>query len=453
MIRLISIFTLLSLAFLTVPATAQQQALETLTLEQALERALGENRTLKASEYEKQSADWAEAQSVSGYLPKVYFVSSWTRLDDETVDRANQGYEMAKQFGQDAEKSAWEDMYKSYFQVTQPIFNGGAEISAIMAADRQRKERKFKVSKTRLDTVRNVKTAYFAALTAEQMVAASEESMGLADESLKIAQARYELGQVDKSEVLRWESSYAEAEVGLIEAQNGRETAWIVLANLIGAALSERFALAQRTDQQISDDLIAAAETGAKEFPAPSDIGGHPAVKQIDQAVGLAKVDRFSSVGNMLPRANFSYQYSWLQNDTMDLDDRESWTAGIQVEIPLFQSLGGVFGIAKSQKSVRASQSSREDFVRGFLQQYHLAQLTIRSAKKSVLAAQKSESFAAQSLEIVKGRHKVGMASNLNLLDAQFAYTRSRSETIRKLGDFYSALADYEYFSAKAEQE
>ncbi len=155
----------------------------------------------------------------------------------------------------------------------------------------------------------------------------------------------------------------------------------------------------------------------------------------------------------MLPRANFAYTYSWQQNDTMDLDGRESWTAGIQLEIPLFQSLGGIFGTVKSHKTVRGSQASREDFVRGFLQQVHMAQLTIRSAQKSVIAAQKGQDFASKTLAIVQERHKLGMDSNLQLLDAQFAYTRSRSEAIRTTGEFYAALADYEYFSAKAEEE
>jgi len=42
------------------------------------------------------------------------------------------------------------------------------------------------------------------------------------------------------------------------------------------------------------------------------------------------------------------------------------------------------------------------------------------------------------------------MTSNLDLIDAQFAYTSARAATIRAVGNFYSALADYDYMTAKA---
>ena len=433
-------------------AGAYAQDSQVLSLEKAVEMALANNRSLAADTYDKQSAGWATAQSVSGYLPKVYFVSTWTRLDQESVDLANQGYELSRQAGFDAEKSAWEDMYGSSIAVTQPIFNGGQEISAILTANALHKERKFNLENRKVGIVRDVKKGYFFVLTAQQTLEVSKESVALAQESLKVAQARFELGQINRSEVLRWEANLATSEGQQIEADNALVAAQVQFNNVLGTALTNSYELEPLTDEQIDQDAASAFSEGAPSFPTGADIDAHPSMRQVDQSVSLAKVDRFSSVGLLLPRANFNYQYQWESNDSMELDGRESWTAGVQLEIPLFQSLGGVFGIGKSQKSVRKAQTSREDFARTLVQQYRLAQLNVFSAKKRVFSSRKGRSFAQENLTLVQGRHKLGMSSNLDLIDAKFTYTSARSEYIRAVGDFYGALADYEFLTATSEK-
>ena len=441
------------LAFIAITAAAAPaQESDVLTLEQAIATALEQNRSHLADQHDKKSADWGTAQSVSGYLPKVYFVSTWTRLDDQSVEEANQGYEMARNMGIEADRAAWEDMYQSRVSVVQPIFNGGQEIAAILAASTQRKERKYNLANRKLTLIRDVKTAYFSQLTTQQMMAVAFESVALAQESLNVAQARFELGQINRSKVLRWEANLAASEGAQIESENALESTRLSLINILGAPMNATYTLVPLTDDQVDKQLATVTSDSTASFPVPANVSAHPSSRQVDQSVALTKVERFSSVGMMLPNANFTYTYQWEQNDTMDLDGDENWSAGIQLEIPLFQSLAGVFGVGKSHHSVRKAQHTREDFTRGLLQQLRLAQLNIESAKKRVAASRKGQRYSEENLSLVQGRHKLGMASNLDLIDAKFAYTQARSDTIRATGDFFTALADYEYLTATSEK-
>lgn len=439
-------FTLV-LAFSTV---ATGQTGELLTLDDAIKIALEKNRGLIADTYDMKSAKWGTAASVSNYLPKVYYTSTWSRIDDETLEEADEFFEFQKQLDPSAERSTWKDMYSSNITVAQPIFNGGQEIAGIMAANTQRKERTYNQENSRLALIRDVKAAYFSAITARELLNVANEAHSLAQESLNVAKSRYEIGQINKSEVLRWEANLYEAEVTRIEAENAQQGAIISLSNLLGVKLTNKFTLAFLQEEQINSDLNSIDPEKISQFPDTGKIATHPSVKQMDQAVKFAKVERFSSIGTILPRANFTYSYQWETNDTMEPDGDENWTMGIQVEIPLFQSLGGVFGITQSEYSVRKAKSDKEDYSRGFLQQLHMAQLTISSAKKKVQAAKTGEQFATENLDLVKGRHKLGMASNLDLIDAQFTYTQSRSSVIQALGDFYQALASYEYLTSQS---
>lgn len=442
-------FLLLVLVAFVLPISTAQSA-EPLTLEKAIETALAKNPSLAADSYDKESANWTTAASVSGYLPKVYFVSTWSRMDDESIDRANAGYEASKALGMDVDPGAWENMYQSYISVTQPIFNGGAEISAIMAANTSRLERDYNLENSRLALIRDVKAAYHAVLTSQSLLEVAKEASALAAESLNVAKTRFQIGQLNKSEVLRWEASLADTEVTILEAQSNLENAMYTLANLLGEDFSTQYTILPLTEKQINSDM-GAIDIESITAPVNSkDVLSHPSIRQVNQSVSLAKIDTFSSVGKMLPRVNFSYTYSWEQNDTMDLDGEESWIAGVQMEIPIFQSLGGIFGTVSSHKSVRSTQSSLENFTRGFIQQYRIARLNINSAMKRVIAARKGMSFAKETWDMVNARHKLGMTSNLELIDAQLVYTKAHLKVIQAVGDFYQALAAYDYLTAKS---
>ena len=444
-------FLILMLALMPVAVSAQD--VPVLTMQEAVDLALENNHGLAADRYDWQSTNWATAESVSAYLPHVYFTTRWTRMDQESVDEANAYVDLANQAGQNLDPVAWEDSYSSSMVVNQPIFNGGAELSNILANNAQRKERKYNYQNSRATLIRDVKRAYVNLYAAQELAGVAKETLALSEQTLAYAKAREELGQISRAEVLRWEAQKAEQEGALIEAENTIVNGSIALANLMGQELENRYKLVMPPENQLSADLQQAATQSSGNFPAVQAVQGHPSVKQADQAVTLSKVGEFSSVGKLLPNINFSYSYAWETNDTLELDGEDNWTAGINFEIPIFQSLGGVFGIVKSHKTVAKSKQSRTDYTRSFLQQLHMAQLTLRSAKAQVEAAQKAQAFAKENLDIVSERHKLGMASNLDLLDAQVNYSRARSNFIRNVATFYGALADHDYLLEKSDNQ
>lgn len=418
-----------------------------LTLEQAVNKALSKNLTLESDRLDKKSSDWAVGQSVSGYLPRVYFTSTWSRLDQQTLDDANQYYDM----GLTDTPAVYEDTYQSSITIAQPIFNQGAEVGAIWGASVSAKERKYNLENSTLATVRDVKKTYFNLLTATQAMDLAKEAVSLAEESLNSADTRYQVGQVNKTEVLRWETNLANAQGQYIEAENANENAQITLANILGEDLNRRYIPTSLSTDKINSDLADAALSN-QAYKGAGNLTAHPSVMQLTQSVNAAKVSRFIETGKLLPGANFTYSYNWESNDTLELDGDQSWNMGIQVQIPLFQSLGGICGIGKSQRAYQKAKKSKENFVRGLLQQLKMAQLQIRSATKRVFAADKGQKFAEENLILVTEQHKLGITSNLELVDAQFAYTQARSNYIKAVGDFYIALADYEYVTTQSQQ-
>jgi outer membrane protein len=123
---------------------------------------------------------------------------------------------------------------------------------------------------------------------------------------------------------------------------------------------------------------------------------------------------------------------------------------GIGISIPLFQSGGAVSGIGEAVESQKATAEGVEAFERTFLQRAHTSQMNLNAAKLRVIANRKGVVAAKENLEIVNKRAEIGMATTLDVLDAQIAYLQSESDLIGSVGDFRSALAEWDYVTTKS---
>jgi outer membrane protein len=442
-------FTLLLLALLLIAAPASA---EELTLEKAIEMALAQNRTVQQADYARRAADWGLWQSVSAYLPRVDYNTTWTRLDPDTIDAADAAFEMQKQFAPDAEPSVFEDSYSSGISVIQPIFNGGAEIATIRSGAIGRKNAHLGEQDARLQVVLQVKQAYYGVMTARGLDKVAREALQLAKESLRLVQARYEVGSVTQSDVLRWEAEAASAEGAVAEAENTLAQTRMQLARVIGGAVGRQWELPELDPDNVVMLVGETEGVDAAGVATPVSINDHPLARQTAGQVKLAGVETDSSVTQLLPNVNFFYNYNWLTNDTMGPDEDTSWNLGVNLQIPLFRGFGRATGIGRAARNKHAAQAGYEEFSRTFVQRAYSSKLNLRSARLRVISARKAVKASAANLEIIESRAGLGMVTNLELLDAQIAYLQARSSLIGASSDFYVALADWEYVSAQSKE-
>ena len=426
---------------------------EELTLAGAIEMALESNHLVRAAAYDTSAADWGFRRSFSSWLPRVYFNTTWSRPDPDTLDAADEAYETMRLFDTSAERTLYENNYSSSLSVIQPLFNGGVEYFAIRAASISRDRARLTEEDARLQIILQVKKIYFGALKSKALLRVAEESLLLARESLKMMRARLEVGQVTRSEVLRWEAEVATAEGARVEAENAYAQTMMQLANILGRSINEEFELPALPEDVEPADLLRAEQATSAGVDVPLQVSRHPSVRAMAGNVELAEVENRQTWGTLLPNVNFSYTYNWQTNDTMMPDEDTSWTMGIGVEIPLFQGLSAVTGIGQTRRQVESVRLQVEDYRRNFVQQAYAARLNLRTARLRVLSARKARRHSAANLEIVQSRNQLGMVTQLELLDAQLAYKRAQSQLIAAVSDFYIALADWEYVVASLQGE
>lgn len=438
----------IALVVLICVALAVAQEPKVISLNEAIELALKNNAAFLAKDFSSDAAKWGYAQAISGWLPKVYLRSSYTRMDEETVERANVFYSSMKEkaalLGIDESQlrpSAYEDNYQTSIVAVQPITNGGAEWAGIRAGLASKRSQEAERDLGALELKRSVKKSYFAVLQASAMLEVAKEANKLADESLKLAQAKFELGQIAKAELLRWHVKKAEAEGSLVEAQNAYLLAKASLAELIGLGTDEQFEV-EHLPEEIPQEVLDSTINETKDFQFSES---HPLIKQALATIDLAKSERLISYSKALPSLNFTYTYSWEMDEDIDLDGFESWTASVLLEVPLFQSGYGFFGIKKSYKSVAAAKSGYLETKRMLMLQTFSAKRNLEAATKRLETSQKRLEAARETLKLAQESYKVGLASQLELLDAQLAYQSARSDVVNAIAGFLSAKADWEY--------
>jgi outer membrane protein TolC len=436
------------LALLLLAAPAAQA--EELTLEKAIELALQQNPALKQTDYQATASNWGFAKSFSAWLPTATYDENWTHTDPDTYTKAKNAAQLENKLSPGAAAPVYRDNFAKSINVVQPIFNGIGEWVTIDTAYLNRRSAHLTDEDMRLQTIENVKVAYYSVLTTRALAGVALEALTMARESLRLYRGRLAVGQSTQSDVLRYEAQEAAADGARIAADNNYALAKMQLATLIGGAVEADLTLPAIQLVVTDADETRVREATLAGVKTPLPIKSHPAVKAMETTNDIAKQQTVGSVGKLLPRINFLYNYDWTTNDQLQPNGKTSWVMGIGVQIPFFQGGGAVSGIGQSVELQQATWEGVDSFERSFLQRAHAAQMNLNSADQQVVAGRRGEVAAQANLDIITKRVELGMNTILDLLDAQLAYIQAKSDLIGAVGSFRNAMAEWDYVTAKA---
>lgn len=416
-----------------------QTTAKKLSLEQSVRIGVEHNLTLRAARQDLEASKWEVRKTYSNWLPKVEINSGYSRLDDETVRRANIFTEIGKSFPgvdpKDIRQAAYKKTYSTSLTVIQPIYNGGAEYSSIRLSRAAHKANRYSLEDTKQEVILEVKRAYFNVLKAQELLNLMKESAKSTRRHLANVRRMLEVGSRSKTDVLRWEVQLAQDEGNVVEAENHLAIAKAALNEAIGVGLEESY------------ELIPIAEKNPRENNVSQDqivdfVRAHPAVKAMRANVDLQRAQVRLAQGGFQPKVNFAFSYGWEQDDDLRLDGDETWSASVQVSFPLFNSFGNYSGVREAKAELRRTEESAKGVQRGMELKATSAWLNLKAARTRIKIARKGTEQAEENLRIVRNMYEVGLVSNIDLIDAQLASNGAQVSVINALYDFYIAEAE-----------
>ena len=483
MIPIARALALLLLAPVALTAQIPATSPTALSVEEAIAIARANSPEYLAQRNDLEVARWARRNAYQEFLPTAYAASSF-------------GYEASgtQRFGSTIDESP--SFYTSNYQLGISYDLSGAKLLRPSLLRAQALATTGQVASAEARLVADVTQQYLAVLEAQEEVAQAERELLRTGAQLRLAQARQEVGVGIALDVRRAEVQQGTAEVRLLRAQNNVALQKITLGQRIGAPLSDSVRIA--SEFRLFDPALDPAVLFA------AALRNNPALLAARAQANAAETDVRIARSNYLPRLGFDVGVGGFSNRPSDLDplidqglnrlgvqfaqctdqNRIRQTAGLSplpcAELnpadPLvadgvrdrFESQYGGFPFSYTQLPARASvtislplytgigrplelQRSRAAAEDALLQvraqelrlqtDVAAAVQNTRTAYQAALLERRVRETAAEELRLAEERFRAGVASSVEVIDAQTRLSETEQREINAVYTFHQSLA------------
>ena len=228
------------------------------------------------------------------------------------------------------------------------------------------------------------------------------------------------------------------AEMALSDAENSLNTS-IREAKLAESALKSMIN-SQEDNVTPSTPLFIIAEKDVESLVYFQDmaVSSNGKIKQVQEAKNIAKAGVINSVSSFIPKVNafgmaniYDYQLSSMSPEYM---------VGVQVSLNLFDGLQNYHQYRASkqaEESTKLMVVRAEKDIRTLVEQQYL---TMQNAREDYMASLKSRAFSEEYLRARQKAFNQGMATSLDVVDAELALSNSKMSAITAAYKFDMAL-------------
>ncbi|MGX1690695.1 MULTISPECIES: TolC family outer membrane protein [Brevundimonas] len=294
--------------------------------------------------------------------------------------------------------------------LSQNIWTAGRVSHGISAAEANVMAGRENLRQVEQQVMTSVVQAYADVVRDLEILRIRQENLQVLRRQLDESNARFEVGEITRTDVAQSEARLAQSESDLAGAQAQLSVSRAAYAAVVGQAPSNLQALPVLPG--LPSDFDAAMDVGLAENP------GVLAALYAQQA---AEANVAAARSEYLPSARLTASYGGTANDLsgFDLSDRTSFTAGASVSVPLFTGGLNRSRVAQALERANAAQINVEGQRRTVLQSVSSAYAQSASAKSSVAAGQEGVRAASVAAEGVRQEAQVGLRTTLDVLNAE----------------------------------
>jgi outer membrane protein len=286
---------------------------------------------------------------------------------------------------------------------------------------------------TVLDVLLDVRSAFFSARAARDLVGVARETLENQEAHLRQVEAFVEVGTRPEIDLAQARTDRANAEVQLIVAEN----AYVVAK----ARLNQAMGVERSAEYRVSDDALPPlpGEDGPLEalveeaVRARPDLAALAASRRSQQAV----VD--AARGGYLP--TLGVQTSLVESGPALDETAWNWGASATLSWNLFGGGATRAEVREARAGLDALDAEADALRQAVRLEVDSARLALRATKSALGAAREALVNARERLRLAEGRYQAGAGSLLELSDAQVALTAAAAQQVR---------AEYELAAARA---
>ncbi len=407
------------------------------TLDQVMELAVSNNPELQIMQERIGQADAQFGQAVSSFYPQIKIGLSFLYSNNPAQAFSMLIAERRLNFGgTDFNHPGFVEDYRPQVTASYSLFRGGQDYYLSQAVKLGIDATELEKDATRNRLLSSVAAAYYGELAAGAAHQVSLSVLNTVDSELKQSQTRMAAGAELKSDVLSIEAQLADAKQAEIQTANAIELARAMLKTLLGLEIGEELAIA---DQQ---PLPTPARPAAFNELLNQALGQHPELKAAEKKLAAAEQQLNAAQAAYLPRADAYVSYGSDSKNLTYSSSRDNLTAGVMVELDLFNGFATQEKINKAEHEVNAAREQTRQIRLAIENQLKTAQLKLQEALGRIEAGAAAVAAAAEALRLVEEQRHAGAASVTRYLEAQTAHERMQNRLINARYDALRAEAE-----------
>ncbi|MBU1383601.1 MAG: TolC family outer membrane protein [Alphaproteobacteria bacterium] len=295
--------------------------------------------------------------------------------------------------------------------LSQTIWSGGRIGHGISAAEANILAGRENLRDIEQTVLASVIQAYADVIRDTEILNIRQSNLGVLQRQLDESSARFEVGEITRTDVAQSEARLAQSEADLANAQAQLSVSRAVYAAVVG---------------QAPGDLapMPALPNLPGDFDSALDVAllDNPGIRAAGYNLRAAEANVAAAKAEYMPSARLTASYGGATNDLGspgDIADNTSFTAGASISVPLFT--GGLNGsrVARAREQANIAQINLEGERRATLQSVSSAYAQSLSARSTLTAGQEAVRAATVAAEGVRQEAQVGLRTTLDVLNQE----------------------------------
>jgi outer membrane protein TolC len=427
---------LLLIALFSLPAILFAQSSYQLTIDNAVDLALKNAKSLKLAESKITAAQARTNEANAQLYPTLRLVSGYARLSEVEPFKINfQGREFEV-------SPTILNNYQIRLGLQYPIFTGFRLENNAKMMELNTKASQEDYETERAKTIFDVKNAYWSIKNLELSLQSLQENIRQVQAHLQDIENFYKNGLTTENEVLKVKVQLSNLELTKIDLENAIRIGKINLCILLGLPTQTDLVLISQPEFQEKEfsDLNKLLETAYKQRPELLALTFRKEASQ--KVISMAK-------SGWLPQISFSanYQYNRPNQRLMPAQDKfyGTWDIGFTISYDIWNWMTTKYQTQQAEESYRQAEISYQQLKDAINMEVSQNYFAFIKAKEKINVAKQSVQQAEENYRVTNEKFKNGVVSSSELLDAEVALLNAKVA-------YNNSILEYEIAKIKLEK-
>jgi outer membrane protein TolC len=440
--------------------------LTNLTLQNCIDLALHNNHARSASRYSIEIAEAQHRQALSAYWPQVGIKATYTIMDEEPnfifpgrmislsgmsipINTPNGQIQLsALPVPEQNVKLMDKKNFVASLDATLPLYTGGKISSIVRQAEQGIRAAKEESRRTDLQVIFDTTRYYYGAVLGRELLQIGKDTLARMEVTLELTENLYTRGsgRVKKTDYLRNKTvvEWLRSAVSSLEANE--KLAKAALTNSMGIPWDNPIDVAA-DDLPFAPTRIDLRDVVSEAYRFNPDWARLEAgLKAADAKITEAKSGHLPKIGlfGNLTRIENSYD-----KGIVTPENRNSWTVGIGLELPLFNGLRTTNEVREAKARIQKLKDQQVLLREGIALQVKHLFIQLMKAQEQKTSTEAAASSAEENRALNERAYQEELVETKDVIEAQLMESLMKAQYRKTLYDNLEAMANLDFVVGK----